>query len=610
MSSTSKGPRARAEAAGELATNWAIVRVVAGLVVVAGTFVVFWSAPVGDRNPLPQTVEGESLRRPVKSRELRREVFVFGRPRVQLAAEPELPPLRRPGPELPPERAPNVPEEVVLLASEIAGPASSDEFVAKAQPPAALVTLDERALLRQLGFGRSLDAELDELSASGQVPLPATEARRDPHIVDVDLNTEKGTVEKFLKMVEEVAPPERVRRTRGIQPTTETADASKKKELPAWAKGPDAWLDLVAKRSDLQGLPYRKGAACKLDGDSATILGAISQGLGATFALGARRVGQSYPVGPELLTAAVGMVESHDWEESLRASGDAAARNRSRHVDPDVVVPALMQMTQPRSVVERRSLIDSLATAKGRNATAALAQRALFELSKDLREKAVAALKQRPVAETRPHLLAGLRYPWAAVADHAAEALVALDDRDAAGDLVRLLGQGDPTDPFVNDSGKWAVRELVRVNHLQNCFLCHAPSLSSTDPVRGLVPVPGQVIPQQYYQESLGVFVRADVTYLKQDFSVMHPVKDRGKWPHVQRFDYLVRTRELTAAEVTKRQLPSPASAGHANAPEERSYPQREAVLYALRKLTNYDGSRYAPRWEEALRAAHPGKAK
>jgi hypothetical protein len=126
------------------------------------------------------------------------------------------------------------------------------------------------------------------------------------------------------------------------------------------------------------------------------------------------------------------------------------------------------------------------------------------------------------------------------------------------------------------------------------------------------VPVPGQRIPEQYYQESLGVFVRADITYLKQDFSVMHPVKDHGDWPYMQRFDYLVRTRELTPAEaeVTRRQLPSLAVAGHANAPEERSYPQREAVLYALRKLTNYDGSRYAPRWEEALRAAHPGKAK
>ncbi len=88
-------------------------------------------------------------------------------------------------------------------------------------------------------------------------------------------------------------------------------------------------------------------------------------------------------------------------------------------------------------------------------------------------------------------------------------------------------------------------RELVRFNHLRNCLLCHAPSHSQTDLVRGLIPTPGVPIPVEYYHRSHGDFVRADVVYLKQDFSVMHHVEDAHPWPAMQRFDYVVRVREV-----------------------------------------------------------------
>src|SRR5205814_1822941 len=97
------------------------------------------------------------------------------------------------------------------------------------------------------------------------------------------------------------------------------------------------------------------------------------------------------------------------------------------------------------------------------------------------------------------------------------------------------------------------VRELVRVNHLRNCLLCHAPSTSKLGLVQGPVPVPGEPLPPSarvYYTDpNAAALVRADVTYLKQDFSVMQPVTNHGTWPRLQRYDYLVRVRLLTPAE-------------------------------------------------------------
>ncbi len=116
--------------------------------------------------------------------------------------------------------------------------------------------------------------------------------------------------------------------------------------------------------------------------------------------------------------------------------------------------------------------------------------------------------------------------------------------------------------------------EIVKVNHLRNCVLCHAPAKDKEDPVLGFVPQQGEPIPVNYDLDRDGVFVRADVTYLRQDFSLMEDVPDPGKWPARQRFDYMVRQRELTEQEIAER--PKPA----------KTYPQRKAVQLALEKLT------------------------
>jgi hypothetical protein len=273
-------------------------------------------------------------------------------------------------------------------------------------------------------------------------------------------------------------------------------------------------------------------------------------------------------------------------------------------------------------------LVELLANIKGRAASAALAQRALFDLSADVREAAVRALRDRPRDEYRQALLDGLRYPWPPAADHAAEALVALADREALPQLTALLKESDPAGPVsrkyrpldlatistaprakdVRDlsivalderqdgarrtslldephnvmrpvnagpTAIYTVREVVRVNHLRNCLLCHAPATSPTDPVRGLVPPPGQPLPPPfstpYYEGQNGIFVRADVTYVRQDFSVPQPVARAGNWPAFQRYDYLVRTRYPTDVELRWK--------------ESAAYPQREAVRWALSEL-------------------------
>jgi HEAT repeat protein len=255
----------------------------------------------------------------------------------------------------------------------------------------------------------------------------------------------------------------------------------------------------------------------------------------------------------------------------------------------DATVRTLAQMMQAENAPVRLQLVKNLSAVKGEMASAALAQRAVFDLSAEVREAAVQALRERPGEEYRPVLLAALRYPWAPMADHAAEALVNLDNRKAVPYLVGLLDQPDPLAPVQGGEKKqWVAPQLVRVNHLQNCLLCHAPSFDRDDPVQGLGPERDRPLPEAYYGQKTGTFVRADVTYLKQDFSVVQPVADPGKWPRLQRFDYLVRKRELNAEEAARRTQDRPTS-----------YPQREAVLWALRELTGEDVGDQSEDWQQ-----------
>jgi hypothetical protein len=354
---------------------------------------------------------------------------------------------------------------------------------------------------------------------------------------EVDIDTERGTSAKLLGQA------------RGVRNND---------EQPV--------LALLDRRADLKGLPVRKGAECRAGDQTAVHMEKLATEI---------RVASEAP-------------------EFLRDQRDAALKtylSSQMNTRGEGELRILLQMLQVKSTAVRLELIKKLSSFSGDGATLALAQRALFDLSPEVREASVEALKGRPRTEFRFVLLDGLRYPWAPVADHAAEALVALEDRDVVPTLKTLLDRADPRVP-TQDAGKnWKVTEVVRVNHLRNCLLCHPPSFNPKDSLRGMVPESGLPLPTPqgggYGDRPDGNFVRADLTYLKQDFSAIQPVAGASPWPSHQRFDYFVRQREFrpeeSVPEVAK--LLSQTQVAPGGRPS--SYPQREAVLWALRHLKN-----------------------
>jgi hypothetical protein len=254
-------------------------------------------------------------------------------------------------------------------------------------------------------------------------------------------------------------------------------------------------------------------------------------------------------------------------------------------------VPTLTQMLQVEDEATRLLLVRELTRSRSDNATTELAVRAIVDLSPAVRRAGLAGLKQRPSSQYLPVLLRGLRYPWSPVADQAAVTLRTLKPQEAVASLVDLLDLPSPSAPVYDAKTKqYTVREMVRLNHLRNCLLCHAPSANKNDGlVRGLVPTPGQPLPAQYYESEAGDFVRADVTFLRQDFSVQLPDKDAAPWPNDQRYDFVTRLRALTPNDLAH----LPASSAN--------YPQRDAVLYALRGLTGKDGGDSSIHWRELL---------
>jgi len=135
----------------------------------------------------------------------------------------------------------------------------------------------------------------------------------------------------------------------------------------------------------------------------------------------------------------------------------------------------------------------------------------------------------------------------------------------------------------------------VGINHLRNCLLCHASSHDAADPGRSPVPKPGEPLPVVYYQSARADAVRADITYLRQDFSAMQIVEKPDKWPNVQRFDYVVRTRELNAGELNQ-------YVNDRAGCDPSDYPQRSAVLFALRELSGEDAGKSSADWRRLLR--------
>jgi sugar lactone lactonase YvrE len=352
---------------------------------------------------------------------------------------------------------------------------------------------------------------------------------------------------------------------------------------------------LMKGRADLAGLPMRMGDDCHLSAEAADHL------LGGSLAL-RQHLLTSTQGGSARAATGDTRPDAKRLHELLNADGDKF----NKWLKPEAV-PALQQLLMAENEFVREVLVEQLGRIAGKKAGVALAQRALFDLHAGVRRQAVEALARRPAEEYRQVLLDGLRYPWPAVADHAAEALAALQMRDAVPALVALLEQPGPDAPYTKPGkdGPY-VREVVRVNHLRNCVMCHAVSLDTNDKVRGRVPRTDQPLPpsfsREYYASNTGTFVRADVTYLQQDFSLPLTVKDPGQWPSAQRYDFLVRERPARLDEVThKAAVGRPASE------------YQRAVFFALRELTGHDPGPTAEDWKrlflgrDRVRAMHTG---
>ncbi len=151
------------------------------------------------------------------------------------------------------------------------------------------------------------------------------------------------------------------------------------------------------------------------------------------------------------------------------------------------------------------------------------------------------------------------------------------------------------------------VREMVKINHHRNCMMCHAPGnpgTVSSNAMTAEVPVQGQPLPspaEGYRQSSPDLMIRIDVTYLRQDFSAMLPVSEAHPWPDLQRFDFMVRERKLSAEEaVAYREKLTPKEAGVLS-------PYHRAALTALRELTGKDAAPTAEAWRKLL--ALPAKS-
>lgn len=301
--------------------------------------------------------------------------------------------------------------------------------------------------------------------------------------------------------------------------------------------GPVRQGDLGQSAFALAGLPWQRGAECWLGKEPADNLQLFSQKI--------RQCIQQNTDGADALA------------RKLLAHDEICKRPEA--------IPALVQMLQAENQPVRLTLIQGLAGINGRQATRALADRALYDLSPKVRQAAVKALKDGPVEEYRDLLLDGLRYPWSPVADHAAEALAALKVQSAVPELLTMLEK--PARARVRGQTPVVIRELVKINHQRNCMLCHPASFSPGDPVRGAVPLPGSSA--SYSQGQF--FVRADVTYLRQDFSVMQP-EGPGAGPAFQRYDYVIRSRRAVAKDLAQ------------------ELRQRGAILFALKELMGKEG--------------------
>jgi hypothetical protein len=361
------------------------------------------------------------------------------------------------------------------------------------------------------------------------------------------------------------------------------------------AKKTDAFMTaLLDRRPDLAGLPFAMGDACRTHGER-------SRQLTRAVALVRQALGhiQGNPPGAGTTFwqqyAALTHQEDTNRGRTDRATAEHVALARAA---------ALVQMLAAESPDVRVGLAKYLAGVSHVEATHALARMAIFSAEDDVRQAAIDALRVRREKDYTDTLVKGLSYPYPPVAKRAADAIAKLERKDLIPELIAVLERDDarmPVTKEIDGEKTHVVRELVRLNHHRNCMMCHSPGNPGTVPAETLtaeVPVQGQPLPtpaQGYNRSSPDLMVRIDVTYLRQDFSVMMPVLDEQPWPESQRFDFFVRERTLSDPEAVPYW-----DRLTITAPGEVS-PYHKAALAALRDLTGKDAAPTAEAWRKLL---------
>jgi hypothetical protein len=398
-------------------------------------------------------------------------------------------------------------------------------------------------------------------------------------------------------------------------PTTDTAHQIAKINH-ANAKKTDAFMiALLENRTDLAGMPFALGGACRTAGDrlkyftQAVLVVRRAQGVTLSAADLQKLEDASGPVAttpPQPNTP-----PQTFWQRytALCEQRDAKAGSADKEQTERIAVARIAALTQILAVEPaeiRLGLVKYLAGVSHTESTRALARMAVYSTEDVIREAAITALRVRREKDYTDILVKALRYPWPAVAKRAASAVAKLERKDLVPELIDVLEAGDPRMPTTKNMGEVrvaVVREMVKVNHHRNCLMCHAPLGSGTPnpgAIQAEVAVQGQALPSSgegYRQSTPELMIRLDVTYLRQDFSAALPVKDAHPWPEAQRFDFFVRERQLTDEEA--------ASYREQLAPKEEGVlsPYHQAAVTALRELTGKDTAPTAAAWRKLLAA-------
>lgn len=365
-------------------------------------------------------------------------------------------------------------------------------------------------------------------------------------------------------------------------------------------KSVDGYLKaLLQNRQDLAGLSFLMGEDCKMKKEAVN-----------DFKLGldVLRISlkQTVPAGAQALVQLDATTAALFWNTYQDQWTNIVKKTLVKHPFHHEHINAahlagLTQVLMPESSPMRQGLAKYLGSVPTVEATRALAKMAIYSPEKEVRQEALKVLKVRREKDYTDILVAGLKYPWPVVAQRAGEALVQLECNSVVPQLVDMIDDADPRAPVAKNDA-FVARQMVKLNHHHNCLMCHSPVDKTTPPqaVTAPMPIPGVALGS--FQEGYNsipstpdILVRIDVTYLRQDFSVLQPVADAHPWPRMQRFDFLVRDVTLTPAQAKALQQKLQPAKGAGS-------PYQQVVLGSLRSLTGLDAAATPQAWKQALK--------